>query len=134
MKVAYVVLGLVCLVLGAIGVVVPLLPTTPFLLLSAWAFARGSKRLERWLLEHPRLGPPVRAWTEHGVVPGRAKLLASLLLGFSVVYAWGCPVNGIPAPARVAMVLVAAGVIGFLVTRPSEIPGLSEERPPLPPA
>ena len=64
------------LALGVIGVVLPGLPTVPFILLSAYAAARGSRRLHRWLLGHPRFGPMIHDWQAHGAVARRSKVLA----------------------------------------------------------
>jgi len=63
--------------LGAIGIVVPGLPTVPFVLLAAYAAARGSQRLHRWLLAHRRFGPMIRDWQTQGAVSRRSKWLAS---------------------------------------------------------
>ncbi|MEZ0469075.1 YbaN family protein [Luteimonas salinilitoris] len=63
--------------LGLIGVFVPGLPTTVFVLIAAWAAARGSERLHRWLLTHPRFGPAIRDWRAHGAVSRRAKWMAT---------------------------------------------------------
>lgn len=81
--------GAVSLAVGLVGVVLPLLPTVPFVLLAAFCFSRGSERCERWLLDHPRLGPPVRNWRQHRAVPRRAKLFATVaMLISSVGAAW----------------------------------------------
>ena len=64
------------LALGVIGIVVPGLPTVPFVLLSAFAAARGSQKLHDWLLAHRRFGPMIRDWQAHGAVSRRAKRLA----------------------------------------------------------
>jgi uncharacterized membrane protein YbaN (DUF454 family) len=69
---AYVALGL-----GLVGIVVPGLPTVPFILLSAWAAAQGSTRLHRWLLAHPRFGRMIHDWHAHGAVARRSKWMAS---------------------------------------------------------
>jgi uncharacterized membrane protein YbaN (DUF454 family) len=79
--------GVVALVTGLVGIVVPLLPTTPFVLLAAWCFSRGSERCERWLLEHPRFGPIVRDWRDRRAVPLRAKQLATVTMALGSVWA-----------------------------------------------
>lgn len=77
-----------CIGLGTAGLVVPLLPTTPFLLVAAWAAPKGSPRLARWLWEHPRLGPTLHAWQSQRAVPRRAKRLAAGLLVLSWLVLW----------------------------------------------
>lgn len=71
------------LALGVIGIVVPGLPTVPFVLLSAFAAARGSQRLHARLLADPRFGPMIRDWQAHGAVSRRAKWLASSMMAAS---------------------------------------------------
>ena len=66
--------------LGLVGVVVPGLPTVPFVLLSAYAAARGSRRLHDWLHAHPRFGPLIRDWEHEGAVRRRAKWLATIMM------------------------------------------------------
>ncbi|GAB2931287.1 YbaN family protein [Rheinheimera gaetbuli] len=78
-------LAVVSLLLGLIGIPLPVLPTVPFILLSAWAAGKGWPALERRLLAHATLGPPILAWRQHGVVPRRAKYLASAMMLFSVL-------------------------------------------------
>jgi uncharacterized membrane protein YbaN (DUF454 family) len=80
--------GAMALLLGFIGIFLPLLPTTPFVLLAAFCFARGSERCERWLLEHRRWGPMVRDWRENRAVPLRAKQLATVMMTVSCLWAW----------------------------------------------
>ena len=69
---AYAALGL-----GLLGVVLPGLPTVPFILVSAWAAAKGSKRLHGWLLAHRMFGPMIRDWQDHGAITRRSKWLAT---------------------------------------------------------
>lgn len=78
-------LACISLLLGLIGVVLPGLPTIPFLLVSAWSAGKGWPRLELWLLEHPSFGPPLKGWREHGSVPRKAKYLAIVMMSLSVV-------------------------------------------------
>lgn len=72
--------GYGCLALGVVGIFLPVLPTTPFILLAAWCFSRGSKRLHEWLLNHKRFGPMVRDWEESRVIRMRAKVLATVMI------------------------------------------------------
>lgn len=75
-SILYVGLGCLFLGLGVLGAFLPVLPTTPFLLVSLWAFSLSSKRLETWLLQHPRFGPRLVAWRANRVVPLPVKLTA----------------------------------------------------------
>jgi uncharacterized membrane protein YbaN (DUF454 family) len=84
----WLVAGIVSLVVGVIGIVVPLLPTTPLVLLAAFCFSRGSERCETWLLAHPRFGPMVIDWRNHGAVPLRAKQFATVMMTISSVGSW----------------------------------------------
>lgn len=76
----YLLLAIVALALGVIGIIVPGLPTTPFVLLAAWAAARSSQRLHQWLLAHRVFGPMVRDWQAQGAVSRRAKWAASVTM------------------------------------------------------
>lgn len=79
----YLALGWVCVALGLVGVFLPLMPTTVFLLISAWAFSRSSERCHRWLREHRHFGETIRSWEEHHAMPRRAKWMAWLALAAS---------------------------------------------------
>lgn len=80
--------GLLSALLGFIGIFVPLLPTTPFILLAGFCFSNGSPRCERWLLEHPRFGPMTREWRTHRAVPLRAKQIAIAMMAASSIGCW----------------------------------------------
>lgn len=108
--------GFLSLLLGALGVVLPLLPTTPFVILAAACFSRSSPRLHRRLLDNRVFGPLIVEWSEHRRIPRRAKILAVSMIvvsgGLAIVLVgslW----------ARVALVVLFVAVIGWLVTRPS---------------
>lgn len=86
MKILYIVLGTITLVLGIIGIFLPLLPTTPFLLLSAALYFRSSSRLYEWLLSHKYLGPYIRNFREHKAIPLRAKVVSVSLVWITLLY------------------------------------------------
>ena len=86
MKAFYLLLGFLFFILGAIGTVVPGLPTTVFMLLALWAFARSSDRFHSWLYHHPLFGPPLQEWHRYHVIPLRAKVLAVSMMAGSLVY------------------------------------------------
>jgi len=73
-------LALASTALGIAGAFLPVLPTTPFLLVAAWAAGKGWPQFEAWLLEHPRWGPPIRRWRDHRAVPRSAKWAATLAM------------------------------------------------------
>ena len=93
MRVFWISLGAVSVVFGVAGIFLPLLPTTPFLLLAAYSFSRGSERLHRWLVEHPHLGPPIHNWQTDRTIARPVKVSASLLMGATFVGTlwWGAP-------------------------------------------
>jgi uncharacterized protein len=108
--------GSVALVLGLIGVVLPGLPTTPFILLAAACYAKASPRLHGWLLRHRFLGPMVRDWETHRSLTRRSKTVAQVSMVVMVgLSAWGLQ----DRPVVLAIVLTAAA-IGVLVV--SSIP------------
>ncbi|MGD9661454.1 MAG: YbaN family protein [Porticoccaceae bacterium] len=88
-------LAFAAIALAAIGVILPGLPTTPFLLVSAWAAKNGWPPLEEWLLNHVRYGAVIRDWRSYRVVPRKAKWLASGLMLSTVVMIWLSPVPDI---------------------------------------
>ncbi|MBT8153594.1 YbaN family protein [Epibacterium ulvae] len=86
MRILFAGLGILCVALAAIGVVLPLLPTVPFLLLAAFFFARSSDKLHAWILNHNTFGPMIVDWNESGAIrPGAKKAAtASVAAVFSI--------------------------------------------------
>lgn len=117
MRSVYFVLGLLFIALGFIGAFLPVLPTTPFLILATACFARSSPRLENWLLSHPRFGASLRAWREQGAIPVRAKLLAVAGISTGFLLFW---LGSAPGPILMAGVglFMLVGLV-YVLTRPS---------------
>lgn len=86
-RVIWLLAGLLSLALGIAGIFLPLLPTTPFILLTAFCFSRGSSRCEAWILNHRTFGPMVRDWRATRAVPLRAKQFASMMMTIGSVWA-----------------------------------------------
>ena len=105
----WLVLAYVSLGLGVVGVVLPGLPTVPFVLLAAYAAARGSKQLHQRLLTHRVFGPMIRDWQRHGAVSRRAKWLASasMLVAAAIMFLtaprWWMAATGTAIMALVAL-------------------------------
>lgn len=113
----YLAAGLLLVGLGFVGAFLPVLPTTPFLILAVACFARSSHRLESWLLDHPGFGPTLRDWRERGAIPRKAKLLAlaGMTVGFLLFWLGSHP--GPLLMIAVAM-LMLTGLV-YVFTRPS---------------
>lgn len=120
MRPLYFLLGWCFFGLGAVGTVVPGLPTTPFMLLALWAFSKSSQRLHDWLYAHPVFGPPLQQWRSHRVIPARAKLLAVATMAVSLVYlAMFTDVN---VWIKVSIALVMLYGAAFILSKPSQVP------------
>lgn len=116
MRYVWLTIGWVSVVLGVAGIPLPLLPTTPFLLLAAFSFAKSSPRFHAWLLDHPKLGPQIKDWHDRRAIRPRAKLaaMAALIASFGISLALGFD-SRILAVQAVALL----GVAAFILTRNS---------------
>ena len=114
-RIVLILVGVVSLALGALGVFLPLLPTTPFVLVSAFAFANSSERLHQWLLDHNVFGPLIANWRNHGAISRRTKIvsLASMVAIIVISLLLAVPTHVIVIQA---VVLTASAL--FIVTRP----------------
>lgn len=115
----YFVLGVVMVALGIIGIFVPLMPTTSFLILAAWCFARSSRRAEAWLLQHRRLGPAIVAWRQNRSIAPRHKAMSigGMTLGMTIFVITAHPAWWLAM--GVGLLLLACAV--FVATRPSPV-------------
>jgi uncharacterized membrane protein YbaN (DUF454 family) len=109
-------IGIVSLVLGFLGLFLPLLPTTPFVLLSAWCFMRSSPRFHTWLLNHRTLGPLHADWVKRGAIPRSGKKIAIGMILLSLTSIWLC-VDLLPLKIGVTALLVCVST--FILTRPN---------------
>ncbi|MEO1267380.1 MAG: YbaN family protein [Myxococcota bacterium] len=110
-------IGTLCVGLGILGAFLPVLPTTPFLLVAAACYARSSRRFYVWLLNAPAFGPLIRSYREHGVIPVRAKVMAvtmiAVTIGLSAAFV-------IPLwPVKILVVAIGTAVSVWLLSHPS---------------
>ncbi len=115
-RIALIVIGWLCVGLGFTGIFLPLLPTTPFLLLAAACFAQSSPRFHHWLLTNRWLGPPIRQWQQNRTLARAVKLRAMLLilLSFGVSAGW---LLSDPVP-RVVLLLLGGALLLFVYRLP----------------
>ena len=107
-------LGLASTAAGLAGIVLPLVPTTPFLLLAAYCFARSSPVLHNWLVTHPTLGKPIDDWQRHRAISRRTKVASITVM--AAAYA-GSVIAGFPPWILLLQALVLVAVGGFILSR-----------------
>jgi hypothetical protein len=121
MRLVLLLLGWIFFGLGALGVALPLLPTTPFMLLALWAFSQSSRRFRSWLYHHPFFGPRLQQWHRHRVIPRPVKLTAFAMMAGSLLIMWF--VSHVPLPLFLVAVAVMGVGVGFIIRFPSRPPG-----------
>ncbi|WCT72002.1 YbaN family protein [Sphingomonas naphthae] len=115
MRLFYLSAGILAIVVGVIGIFVPLLPTVPFMLLAAFCFARSNPEWERRLIEHPRYGPHILAWREKGAISRKGKTASLLMLtGSAIIGLVFLPYPWCYTPLGVALICGT-----WIATRPS---------------
>ncbi len=118
-RILFLTLGIVSLILGVIGILLPLLPTTPFALLAAYFFSKSSERLHDWLINQRTLGPLIKDWERYGVIRLKAKWMATvmiiLLFSYSLIF--------VPVLPWIKAIVFLSGIsiLIFIWTRPHEI-------------
>jgi uncharacterized membrane protein YbaN (DUF454 family) len=105
--------GTAALLLGVVGIFLPLLPTTPFVLLAAACFARSSERLHDRMLAHRIAGPIIREWHEHRAMPPGVKPWAFALMGLS----FGASILAMESPWHRAMLALLGGALAYFLWR-----------------
>ena len=118
-KIILLVLGWLCVCLGFIGIFVPGLPTTIFLIIALWAFTKSSSKLRLWLLNNKRFGPILRNWQEHKVVPRRAKIVMVITQAFVVIIVQYTFENLIITFGLTVILVIVAW---YVISLPSRVP------------
>ena len=108
--------GLTAVAIGAVGVVLPLVPTTPFLLVAAFAFARSSERMNSWLREHQVFGPLINNWHRDGSIDRNTKRTAIIVIVATPVITW---LLDVPPWVVACQIVVLSAAAIFILTRPS---------------
>ena len=116
LRLVYLAVACVCIVLGLLGAVLPLLPATPFFLVAVWAASRGSQRVHDWIYRQPQIARLVNDWHEQGAVPPSAKLLATAMMIGSLSYLIWAQYHWFIV---LGMSVFFAAIGGFLWTRPN---------------
>lgn len=111
-----IVVGLVSLTLGGIGIFVPLLPTTPLVLLAAFAFANSSETLHRWLVDHNVFGPLIDNWHRHRAISRNAKATSVVSMILILAISWFI---GVAMPVIAVQAVVLGCAAAYILTRPS---------------
>lgn len=117
MRALWLLLGLLSVAAGAAGILLPLVPTTPFLLLAAYAFARSSPRLEHWLLTHRQFGPIIENWRRYGMISRRAKILATIMMVAAFILSVFLGAGRI---ILITQAIVLCGAASFVLSRPEK--------------
>jgi len=112
-------LGWLCVGLGFVGVFVPGIPTTIFLIIALWAFTKSSKKLRHWLLNHKRFGPILSNWQKHQVVPRRAKILMVVLMSVAVILFYYSLQSLI---LTIGLIIILVSVAIYVISLPSKAP------------
>jgi uncharacterized membrane protein YbaN (DUF454 family) len=113
----YIFLGTFFLIIGIIGIFLPLLPTTPFLILTAFFYSRSSEKFHNWLMNHKWLGPPIHDWNERGAINSKVKILSTIMVFIMSFVVLSREI--IPIWAKITYSLMMIGVLVFIWTRPN---------------
>lgn len=108
--------GWLCVALGIVGIIMPLFPTTPFLLVAVWAFSRSSPEMAEKIRSHRHAGKYVRDWEDHGVIPTGAKVFAVVMM--TAMYGYLHFGTEAPVWMEIGTVLVMAAAAAFILSRP----------------
>ncbi|MEO9575928.1 MAG: YbaN family protein [Tateyamaria sp.] len=109
-------IGIIALGCGAIGVLLPILPTTPLVILAAFAFAKGSPQLRRWLVEHRIFGPMIADWEGYGAIARQDKIFACCIMAASLFCSF---LVGVRPSVLIVQALILCAAATYVLTRPT---------------
>ena len=116
LRAVWLAIGFAALALGAIGVLLPLLPTTPFVIIAAFAFGKSSPTLARWLETSRTFGPVIADWREHGAIAPRFKALAMAMMAAVFLLSVAMSVS---AFVLIVQAIYMTGAAAFILSRPN---------------
>jgi uncharacterized membrane protein YbaN (DUF454 family) len=116
-KTLLIILGWVCVALGFMGAFLPVLPTTPFLLLAAYFFSKSSPRFHRWLIELPYFGEMIQDWNQNKVIRPKAKMMA--ISAIVIIFSATLYFTNIHLGLKFMLVIIALSCAAFILTRKS---------------
>ena len=117
-KKLYISLGFLSLLLGIIGLFLPIMPTTPFVILAAWFFQKGSEKLHQWLISQPYFGPAIHQWQSQGLISKQAKITSITLITIS--FSWVLITRPLPIIFKIIMATLGLGICFYIGSRPSK--------------
>lgn len=112
------ILGFASLILGFIGIALPILPTTPFILLSAYCFSKSSDKFYNWLISLPSFGKMIKDWNEKGTINRRGKIFC--LFSVSTVICYFCFFSNLLLIAKIILPATLIPILIFVLTRPEK--------------
>lgn len=125
MKPLYFTLGWTFFGIGFAGAFLPVLPTTPFMLVSLWCFSRSSPRFHNWLYNHKFFGPPLQQWQDYRVIPLTAKIVAVSFMTIGLVYVYWY--SNFALWAKLTVSAIIAYGCWFILTKPSSPPAVTDD-------
>lgn len=116
MRYVWAFLGLISVAIGLVGIILPLVPTVPLMILAAFFFARSSERLHNWLITHPTFGPSIQDWQDRGAISAKGKRIATVSI--VVVFAISL-IMGLRPMILIIQAITLSAVLVFIWTRPN---------------
>ncbi len=117
-KYLYLFVGCLSFIVGFAALFIPILPTTPFILLAAFCFSKSSERFHHWLLKHHLFGPVIKDWQDNGAIAIKAKIVALTMLTVSAIFI--SQKTNIGSEVKLVALTVLASIATFILTRPSK--------------